>query len=73
MAESPASGLLRLAQCAGAYAKCYAQVVEALMREGVVEAVAREEARSVATAVMLEDYLMEGEGGMTCPYCGSDL
>ena len=48
--------LTRLAQQAQAWAKCYTALVEALLREGVPEATAREEARAATTmAVLLDD------------------
>jgi len=51
------------------FAKTYTQLVEALMREGVEEETAREEAHLAAVELMhIGDY--RPETGEPCPACG---
>ena len=53
------------------FARHYVQMVEALLREGVPEATAREEARMAATTLLVSGSPMPGGGGETvCPLCG---
>jgi hypothetical protein len=52
-----------------AWAKCYTALVEALMREGVPEEIARAEARKSATAAAFAVPLP----GIGCPSCGARM
>lgn len=52
------------------FAKRYVELTEALMHEGVVEEIAREEARMAAMVLLYEG---AGDSGGTCPTCGSKL
>lgn len=60
------------AQSAIRFAKAYVQLVEALMREGVAEAVAREEAHRAALvdARLEEEVLHYDPARGPCPGCG---
>lgn len=57
------------AEDAIAFAKSYTQLVEALMREGVEEDMARDEAHVTAMELLhVTDYL--NDTGTRCPVCG---
>jgi hypothetical protein len=50
-----------------AFARRYVALVDALLKEGVAEPVARQEARLAAVDLLIEGRADEGEH---CPYCG---
>lgn len=62
------TALAMLGQNALAFAQCYVQLVDALTKEGVVETLARQEARAAATMMILD--MLEMEEGDACPLCG---
>ncbi len=58
----------KLAEDALKFAKQYVALVDALMKEGVQEQKAREEARTTSLIMMFEDGV--DEEGALCPLCG---
>lgn len=61
-----ANALIRLAANAREFGKAFAELREALMREGVRDDIATQEARNAATQAALYD----AESGEPCPLCG---
>lgn len=63
--------LLRLAECSEAWAEAYVRLTEALLKQGVPEDLARDEARNAATfAALYRENEEEGDVGEVCPLCG---
>ncbi len=51
------------------FAKQYVALVEALLAEGVLEKVAREEARIITLMLLYQE---DGAGDEVCPMCGQE-
>lgn len=66
---SKADALTVLATQAMSFARCYVALAEALMREGVPETTARQEARAAAATAVLFD---STQAAGSCPVCGAE-
>lgn len=70
MTDWNADALRRLGTNAGLVGRAYAALTEAMIREGVAEKIARQEARAIAAVVAAMPPEAVEEVGGSCPVCG---